>query len=546
MASRTVAGTGNWSNTATWGGTVPVDGDTVTGSAAYTVTFDANQSAFTTGILFTNFHCSLVASTSPGTYYLMMGSNWTDSTGQLQVGSVGTPYPVACDFTVNCKTFAIALSGVGAVMIYDSEPKYQYCKLTSAAISGATVLAVDRDVTNGGASDNTNWLTPTRRTVDICNVAQARSVDTSHAIASATSSTITLSSGLSAAKAIGAYIVLTSRHVQIIGTGTYLFNAPISSYLQCAMISSGTYVAGGTSKGCTFTGALSGGGSYAIASGVGNVVSGTITNWGQAFYQGFCSKVSGLIAGCGAGFQYEMNSYLTSTGLIVGCTNACYESFCVAIAGQITGCGAGLNMSDASLIGATLSSNTTDILPGNITGRGASLNSSTQVNFTSVNAASIASFCCDLANVGGVAGARKCWTVGGVAYSQAVTSHPAYGAAYQFVPSIATLPTWMQDSFLIDPGTTLSLCVWAKIDTLGLAPVVQLFTADNDPFLGGTPNVTTSFANNTTWQVAELVYTNANAYPVVLTLRASCTGSSGNMYAGWRRDIVTTSRGIIG
>jgi hypothetical protein len=80
--------------------------------------------------------------------------------------------------------------------------------------------------------------------------------------------------------------------------------------------------------------------------------------------------------------------------------------------------------------------------------------------------------------------------------------------------------------------------VWARIDTLGLAPLAQLFTADQDPFYGGTAQAATTFANTiNTWQVQELSYTNTGTVPVPMTLRGSCYGSSGNMYMGWRRDL---------
>ena len=45
--ARTASVTGLWSATATWGGTVPVDGDSVTINTAVTVTMDVDQSAFT-------------------------------------------------------------------------------------------------------------------------------------------------------------------------------------------------------------------------------------------------------------------------------------------------------------------------------------------------------------------------------------------------------------------------------------------------------------------------------------------------------------------
>lgn len=51
MADRTASVSGNWSNTATWGGSaVPTDGQSVAINGGITVNFDVDQSAFATGI----------------------------------------------------------------------------------------------------------------------------------------------------------------------------------------------------------------------------------------------------------------------------------------------------------------------------------------------------------------------------------------------------------------------------------------------------------------------------------------------------------------
>ena len=68
--ARTASVSGNWSNTATWGGTVPVDGDSVTINAGVNVLMDVDQGAFTglTGLVITG-------GVTPGMLYFKNGTN---------------------------------------------------------------------------------------------------------------------------------------------------------------------------------------------------------------------------------------------------------------------------------------------------------------------------------------------------------------------------------------------------------------------------------------------------------------------------------------
>ena len=542
MATAVAKANGLWSDTtgATWtggsgAGGSPADGDSFTIGALYTITFDANQSAFVTGVKCTvnGLAGVLQASTNPGTYCLMLGANLSGS-GKLLIGNVTTPYPVNCDFTINGQgTYSIALSAAGSTLIYDTEPTLRYCKLSAGVAAGATVLPVDQDVTAG-----VSWTTFTRKTVDVCNVAQGAKVD-SMTIASATANSITLTAGLTNAKISGSYIVLTSRHVQLLNC--VLANASGSTY-QCALIH--TTAAPITAKNCTFPGAISGPGTYAFyASGcVANIVSGTLTNKGSADGTAIGTRITGLVAGCGVVFNGSLNPYLS--GIAAGCGTVVSGGSNAIINGLITGSVTGVSSADAKLMAnAIFSSNSIDIGPGEVIGRGATLGSATQVSYTTAQAATLPiPYYCDIWNNGGVAGARRAWTTGGYVMTQASVQHPSYGLAYQFVPSVANQPTFIQDTFFVDPGSTLALCLWGKMDTLGMGLLAQLFTEDQDPFYGGTPQVATSFSNNTNWQVSEMLLRNTSNYPVVLTLRVSCAGASGNAYAGWRRRVSIRER----
>ena len=50
MATRTSVGSGLWSSVGTWDTGVPVDGDDVVIASGHVIEFDANQSAFVTGV----------------------------------------------------------------------------------------------------------------------------------------------------------------------------------------------------------------------------------------------------------------------------------------------------------------------------------------------------------------------------------------------------------------------------------------------------------------------------------------------------------------
>ena len=481
---------------------------------------------------FSGFHATIQPPSTSGTYYLLLGSSWTDTTGQILGGSASSPLPVGVDFTINTASYLLGLSGNGAIKLYDTEPSFLYCKLTAPASSGATVLNVDRDVTAGNS-----WLATTRKTVDVCNVNAARQVN-SMTIASATSTTITLTAGLTNAMATGAYVVLTARHVQMIGSASLMISGTINGVFQCAIIHSGSSAIGGTAKNCQMAGVLSGGGGAAFNATIGTLVTGAVTNrTAEADFNSTGIRVSGIIAGCAIGFSTSINAYLS--GIIAGCTSGFSACTDAIVNGLITGCTQGLLQTDAQLMAsAVFNNNGVDVGLGTILGRGATLASSSQVNFSSGQSSTLPLSCmCDIWQNGGVAGARKTWTTGGTAYTQSGTAHPAYGAAYQFAPTVAIQPTFMQDEYMVDPGTTVSICVWAQVSTGGMAPLAQLFTPDQDPMYGGTAQAATTFNASTTgsWQVQELFYTNTSSYPIQMILRASCMAASGNMYMGWRR-----------
>lgn len=163
MASWTTQRSGNWSDdaangTSPWNGGgnpasgVPASGDTVT-IAGHTITFDVDQSGFASGLagITMNSNSTLQASTNAGNYYLKMAGNIVgaaSATGsQILAGSVGTPYPSNCTFTIywNGNYHIDALNGI-TVKFYCYEPAQKYCRLVptpnttrvNKAITGVT------------------------------------------------------------------------------------------------------------------------------------------------------------------------------------------------------------------------------------------------------------------------------------------------------------------------------------------------------------------------------------------------------------------------
>jgi hypothetical protein len=228
MATWTSQRSGRWNDDAAntsspWNGGanpasgVPANNDTVTIASGHDVEFDADQSGFANGITLT-ITGTLHASTTPGTYKLKMAANITGG-GTLRSGTSGTLYPTGCIFEIIRNGFSINSS----ILTYDlncTEPTIKWIRLSGVEAAGQTVLSVDTDVTADPLWASGAIL----RIVDV-----AGGVDTEErTFSSATSNTITITSGLTNQKESGAYVLLMSRNVRITHTsaaGNALTNA---------------------------------------------------------------------------------------------------------------------------------------------------------------------------------------------------------------------------------------------------------------------------------------------------------------------------------
>lgn len=151
MATITSNGTGggNWATGATWvGGVKPGNTDSVVLAASDVVTYDEDMSGWANGIagLTLGANSALVASTSPGNYYLKMAGNIT-ATGvgaELRAGTAETAYPSDC-------TFKILMNGNYQIQghannyltckFYCYEPVVRFVKLISATPKAITGIS---------------------------------------------------------------------------------------------------------------------------------------------------------------------------------------------------------------------------------------------------------------------------------------------------------------------------------------------------------------------------------------------------------------------
>ena len=235
MATRTSIGSGLWSAAGTWDTGVPVDGDDVIISSGDTVTFDVDQSAWSTGLTGIVITGTLEISTSTGSYWMML-AGVISGAGDFNCGSSGTPYPTDCQFDLEILTstsYYINGSGGLTVNFYGQRlATNPYVRLTADASAGATVLSVDTDVT-------TDWTDGD--TIQICEYYTGQQETDPRIIATSgiTSTTITVTSGLTRDKKEGSYLIVLKHNLIIHATYSsyqYVFRECDNSHFGTAFV----------------------------------------------------------------------------------------------------------------------------------------------------------------------------------------------------------------------------------------------------------------------------------------------------------------------
>ena len=476
MATKTSVANGLWSAPGTWDLGVPVDTDLVI--IAHTVTFDVNQSAFVTGVAVTIWKGgTLQVSTTPGVYQLKASADIQGSTSgtgamaQLLAGTQAVPIPYAAKTFFNLNsTFHVNVTNLW-VSVWSAVPAVPVLHTTVLAGVGATVLTVDADVTTD--------LWAVGDTVLIWNYPYSGATET-RVISAISATQITLTAGLTTAKAVGARILLQTSNVR--------------------------FSSGNTVNGYVFIG----------------------TNTNTALRHDIQAEVSGNAYGlsaCTNANVYNNAASGNSQGL-ASCTNAnVYNNAACSNTYGLNGC------TNATLHGTQSGNTVADVYlgyGGNVYGYGASLSSTTQVVNYALGANGTRQQGAWLFDIGGVAGALKAWMGGGRIVSDTVTLPPGttITTTWQYIfESAVNSPVWVDLPLLLKAGTN-TVKVYVKKDTNGMTatPKAQLLAATD--INGATPLSEVVMVDDTNWQTLTLTYTSATAQQAIVRVEGkNATGS---------------------
>jgi hypothetical protein len=207
---------GNWSNTATWGGAaVPVNGDAVIINNGITVTLDVNQSSFTNGLLSLIINGTLNVSPSVVTC-LKMNGNIT-GTGTFNMGTVANPIQRAASGSSNRFNLILnATSTIGGInwTAQGWNPTLESTTLSANAAVNATTIVLNQDL---GLQSGDQIFIGCGTVIGVLAFASVPETPNVYTVSAYNSSTktVTLSSGLKNARLAGDYVVFASRPILI-------------------------------------------------------------------------------------------------------------------------------------------------------------------------------------------------------------------------------------------------------------------------------------------------------------------------------------------
>ena len=558
MATRTSVGSGNWGTAGTWDTGIPADGDDVVIASGHTVTFNVDQSAFTTGVGIT-ITGTLNHTTTTGTYLLKAKTGASIvGAGTWNIGTSGTPIPFAAKHTITGAAGWYVDGNAGLTMtVYGAEPSIKYVKLSGDEAIGQTELSVDTDVTGD------IWAVGDIIRIDDINKAQ----ETEERVIAAggiAAGAITVTAGLTAAKSTGAIVSLITRNVKIIavGTGNYLiyrvgsttnklnigggmfygvnkYAFHTSNYIS---ISGGTFsvhdrvfyscitptISGGTFSANSLlimysnpiiSGGLFTGSNIQLSNNDGTVISG-----------GLFSGNNNCLVNCNnsviSGGTFSGNNYVINGGFSLVVGGGTFSGNNRAISGG----------SPITISGGTFATNTADLytvygMLHNIT-----LTSSPEhTTYTSIPF----QYNCQSEDHDGVDGALKAWCKGGVVTSQTAVKPDGYTQAYLLDPESADYPVFFTKQFSVEPGKTVGVEVQLRKDTsMSYLPRVYLMASIGNPLAGATPVDTFTMTDSTnTWESDTFTITNSTDYDQDYTLYFVAKNATDNAYAAY--DITT-------
>lgn len=532
MAVRTtIAHDKDWNDPTAWDTGVPVDNDSFV--LNHRIIFNVDQSAMPNGMVgwTCNVGGKLTASTTPGTYYLKMKGNATGAASPaLEVGSLATPYPTNCSFTILMNgNFSLQFSAAGAYQIYGKLPTVASIRLTSAASAGAITLNVDTDVTGYPA----DWFIGAEVRVDDVN---SSSVDSeSRTIAGMTATTITLNSGLTNAKdglapdGKFAWVHLATRNVTFRGIGSttnIIIQAGTSGIFRCRFDNAANHFSGG----------------------IGHDVQNSIATVGTSNF--ITSSVvpitkNTIVSGCAVGINSSSSPLIDNVKMTGNTTGLLALRNMQVVGGVFAGCTNGISASDGRVVNASLYGNARDINQGyGIKFYNTLLASATEhLNYNSVNMQAFdynESFDHDQ-----VVGDFRSWDRGGITSKNSSTLTTPRGVkSHQTVLESASFPGFWQQEVTVEAGQRLSFTAWLrKSATMTIKPRVQVFLAGNDPLITGAAPLSENIMSDSvnTWESFTVSMANSS-YPKTYVIRFQGQNATGTMDTDLllQRDVITT------
>lgn len=494
MATRTSTKSGDWSSAGTWDSGVPADGDDVVIASGHTVTFDVDQSAFSTGVKIT-ITGTLTHTTAAGSYclYIKTGASVVGA-GTWNVGTSATPIPFSSKHLITGAAGWYVDGNDGlSLNVYGAEPEYKYIKLSDAEAAGQTELSVDTDVTGDiwAAGD----------LITICNINKGKNAEErTIAAAGITSTTITVTSGLTGAKLKGSVICLLTRNIRFIANwgaanqclyrigntanklniGSGMFYAASVSYkiffsicnymnINGGVITGGQYWAMNgcqypTISNCVFTN-----NNYSTSSLTNPIITDNIFvgNTYDIATGGYYVAKNNIHYGC---LIPAMNlvSPLIDGDSCTGCNSVFYSNTMMSVTNvTIENCETGFDSTTGKFNNMTFG-----------------------VTTAHNNYKTTTPFCYNTQseNHGGVEGAMKAWCRGGTVTSQDSVLPTGYSLGYLLTLESADTPVFFSRSFTVPAGSKITVEVkLRKSASMSYKPRACLMKANENPLLGTTP-----------------------------------------------------------
>ena len=479
MAMITSVGSGLWSAAGTWDTGVPADGDDVVIAPGHVVTFDVDQSAFTTGVKITiNGTLTHAVTGGPYTLFIKTGAGVIGS-GTWTVGTLANPIPFAVKHTITGAAgwYVDGVSGL-TMTVFGAEPSVKTIKLSDAEAAGQTELSVDTDITADIWADGD--------IIKIDNINNARnSEERVIAAGGRAASTLTVTSGLTGAKIPGSLVHLVTRNIKIVAVGTGAYTI----YRVTNLI-----VGGGMWYGVTKTmfyscsNMLISGGAVVNTSTIIDVTSnatitgGVFSNSNEGLYRYHGGKVAG---GTFSGNGTVLNS--SNEPIITG--------------GAFSGNGTVLSSCLVPKInGGEFTGNQYFLYSGEVSASDVTINALRSaygrlfnVQFTGTehfqyNLMAVYYDNCQSDNHAGVDDALKTWGRGGIVASQNTTVPAGYSQAYLHALESDIYPCFWRKHFGVPAGSSLSIEVQLrKSASMTYLPRVYLMESIGNPLIGGIP-----------------------------------------------------------